>query len=40
MTTGKDVMKKYRPEESGGIPWFTVLDAKGDKLATSDLLEG
>ncbi len=40
MTSGKDVMKKYRPEESGGIPWFTVLDAKGDKLATSDLLEG
>lgn len=40
MTSGKDVMKKYRPEEPGGIPWFTVLDAKGDKLATSDLLEG
>jgi thiol-disulfide isomerase/thioredoxin len=40
MTSGKDVMKKYRPEESGGIPWFTVLDAKGEKLATSDLLQG
>jgi len=40
MTSGKDVMKKYRPDESGGIPWFTVLDAKGDKLATSDLLQG
>src|SRR5271166_5045167 len=40
MTSGKDVMKKYRPEKSGGIPWFTVLDAKGEKLATSDLLEG
>jgi len=40
MTSGKDVMKKYRPDESGGIPWFTVLDAKGEKLATSDLLQG
>ncbi len=40
MTSGKDVMKKYRPDESGGIPWFTVLDAKGEKLATPDLLQG
>jgi thioredoxin-related protein len=40
MTSGKDVMKKYRPDDSGGIPWFTVIDAKGEKLATSDLLEG
>ena len=40
MTSGKDVMKKYRTDESGGIPWFTVLDAKDEKLATSDLLEG
>jgi len=40
MTAGKDVMKKYRPDKSGGIPWFTVIEAKGEKLATSDLLEG
>ncbi len=40
MTKGKDVMKQYRTDESGGIPWFTVLDSKGEKLATSDLLEG
>jgi hypothetical protein len=40
MTAGKNVMKKYHHDESEGIPWFTVLDAKGDKLATSDLLEG
>jgi thioredoxin-related protein len=40
MDSGKDVMKKYRPDESGGIPWFTVLNARGEKLATSDLLEG
>jgi thioredoxin-related protein len=40
MSSGKDVMKKYRPDDSGGIPWFTVIDAKGEKLATSDLLEG
>ena len=30
----------YRLGESSGIPWFTVLDAKGEKLATSDLLQG
>ena len=40
MTGGKDVMKTYRPEDSGGIPWFAVLNAKGEKQATSDLLRG
>jgi thiol-disulfide isomerase/thioredoxin len=40
MTQGKDVMGKYRPSESGGIPWYAILDAKGEKLATSDLLDG
>ena len=34
MTGGKDVMKHFRPNESGGIPWFAILDAKGKKLAT------
>jgi thioredoxin-related protein len=36
MTGGKDVLKAYRPEEGGGIPWFAILDAKGKALATSD----
>jgi hypothetical protein len=43
MTRGKDVMEKYRPEESRrseGIPWYVVIDTKGDKRATSDLLPG
>jgi thioredoxin-related protein len=42
MTGGKDVMAKYRSEESrsGGIPWFVILDARGEKLATSDALDG
>ncbi len=40
MTGGNDVMKKYRADDSGGIPWFTVLDGRGTKLATSDVLEG
>jgi thioredoxin-related protein len=43
MTRGKDVMEKYLPEESRrstGIPWYVILDAKGEKLATSDLLPG
>ncbi len=36
MTGGKDVMSRYRPDPSGGIPWFAILDAKGKSLATSD----
>jgi thiol-disulfide isomerase/thioredoxin len=40
MTSGKDILKTYRADESGGIPWFVVLDAKGEKLSTSDLLPG
>jgi hypothetical protein len=43
MTRGKEIMEKYRTGESGrtgGIPWYVILDAKGIKLATSDLLPG
>ena len=40
MTRGKDVMKRFRPDDSGGIPWFAFLDARGTKLATSDMLDG
>ncbi len=40
MNSGQDVLKTYRPDESGGIPWTVVLDGKGTKLATSDRLEG
>ncbi|MDG3006525.1 thioredoxin family protein [Paludisphaera mucosa] len=36
MTHGKDVMKRYRPDDSGGIPWFVVLDAKGQARGTAD----
>jgi thioredoxin-related protein len=36
MTGGKDVMSRYRPDASGGIPWFAILDAKGKSLVTSD----
>jgi uncharacterized protein YyaL (SSP411 family) len=36
MTGGKDVMAKYRPEKSGGIPWFAILSPGGEVLATSD----
>lgn len=40
MTHGKDIMRRYRPDESGGIPWFVFLDARGTKLATSDIMNG
>ena len=40
MTRGKDVMKRFRPDDTGGIPWFAFLDSKGEKLATSDILNG
>ena len=36
MTHGADVMKKYRPDTSGGIPWFVVLDGKGEAHGTAD----
>jgi thiol-disulfide isomerase/thioredoxin len=40
MTSGKDVLKRYRPEEKGGIPWFTILDSKGTALGNSDGPQG
>lgn len=36
MTGGKDIQAKYQPTSSGGIPWFAILDSKGEVLATSD----
>jgi len=36
MTAGDEVMKQYRTESTGGIPWYVILDAKGKKLATAD----
>ncbi len=36
MAHGKDVEKQFRPKAGGGIPWFAVLDAQGNVLATSD----
>jgi thiol-disulfide isomerase/thioredoxin len=40
MTGGKDVMSHYRPNPSGGIPWYAILDAKGKSLATADGPDG
>jgi thioredoxin-related protein len=39
MKSGKDVLSRYRPQESG-IPWFVILDAKGEKLAKSETSDG
>lgn len=36
MIHGPEVMKKYRPDTSGGIPWFVVLDGKGAAHGTAD----
>ncbi len=36
MTNGKEVLGTYRTGESGGIPWFAILDTKGKALVTSD----
>ncbi len=36
MTGADGVLKKYKAEKSGGIPWFAFLDAKGDAIVTSD----
>jgi thioredoxin-related protein len=40
MTGGKEVMMQYRSSNSGGIPWYTVLDPKGTSLATADGPDG
>ncbi len=39
MKGGKDVLNRFRPQESG-IPWFVILDAKGEKLAKSEASDG
>jgi thioredoxin-related protein len=36
MTNGKDVAKRLRTDEKGGLPWMVLLDAEGKALATSD----
>jgi thioredoxin-related protein len=36
MTHGNEIMLRYRTKVSGGIPWYTILDSKGTKLATAD----
>ncbi|MCA9169392.1 MAG: thioredoxin family protein, partial [Planctomycetales bacterium] len=36
-TGAADVMERLRAGAEGGIPWFAILDAKGNKLATSNL---
>ena len=40
MTNGKDVNKNYQPANSGGIPWFAILDSSGKVLTTSDAKGG
>jgi uncharacterized protein YyaL (SSP411 family) len=36
MTGADEILKKYKPDQSGGIPWFAFLDARGNAIATSD----
>ena len=40
MTHGKEVMLRYRTKDSGGIPWYAILDSKGKELATADGPDG
>ena len=35
----KELMKPIRDGAQGGIPWFVILDASGQKLATSNDLK-
>jgi len=35
----KELMKPIRDGAEGGIPWFAILDASGQKLATSNDLK-
>jgi uncharacterized protein YyaL (SSP411 family) len=36
MAHAERIIKRYRPEKSGGIPWIAILDSDGKTLATSD----
>jgi thioredoxin-related protein len=36
MTGAKEILSRFNPSASGGIPWFVILDAKGKPIATSD----
>jgi uncharacterized protein YyaL (SSP411 family) len=36
MTGAQEVLRRYNPDASGGIPWFVFLDSRGKALATSD----
>jgi thioredoxin-related protein len=40
MNGGPEVMKTYRPDSSGGIPWYVILDGQGKSLATADSPKG
>lgn len=40
MTGGQDILKKFRGEKDGGIPWFAFVDAQGKALTTSDGPQG
>jgi hypothetical protein len=39
MTNGSEVGRRLRAG-GGGIPWYVILDAKGEKLITSDGKDG
>lgn len=36
MTGAKEVFSRFNASGKGGIPWFVILDAKGQPIATSD----
>lgn len=36
LTSGQDLLNRYRQSESGGIPWFAVIDETGKMLITSE----
>jgi thioredoxin-related protein len=36
MKGADEVLKRYNPGASGGIPWFVFLDSKGNAIVTSD----
>lgn len=40
MTNGKEVAKRLRGTERGGIPWMVILDSSGKGLINADGPEG
>ena len=36
MTGAQDILKKFNPSDTDGVPWFVLLDSRGEPIVTSN----